>query len=122
MNRDIIYLNIPCKPDYISLVRLTTSAIAHNLGINIDEMEDVKVCIGEACINVINQNNKDEISIQFHVEENKLTVKVKDVLEDVTNDDSSCFKESELGLLIIKSLMDEVEFNDQGINMVKYIE
>lgn len=121
MIKDNIYLNIPCKPDYISLVRLTISAISHNLNLNIDEMEDIKVCIGEACINVINQNNKDEISIQFVVEENKLTIKVKDVLEDVANDSNS-FKESELGLLIIKSLMDEVEFNDQGIDMVKYIE
>lgn len=121
MTRDNIYLNIPCKPDYISLVRLTASAIAHNLRLNIDEMEDIKVCIGEACVNVINQNCKDEISIQFLVEENKLTIKVKDVQKDAVND-SNGFKESELGLLIIKSLMDEVEFNDQGIDMVKYIE
>lgn len=121
MSKDIINLSIPCKPDYISLVRLTTSAITHNLDLSIDEIEDIKVCIGEACVNVINQNKKEEISIQFEVEEDKLRIKVKDVLEYPT-DDSDSFKESELGLLIIKSLMDEAEFNDQGIDMVKYIE
>ncbi|NLY46385.1 MAG: histidine kinase [Tissierella sp.] len=121
MNKDNIYLSIPCKPDYISLVRLTTSSIAHNLNLSIDEIEDIKVCIGEACINVINQKNKDEISIEFEVDEDKLRIKVKDVLEAITNDSDS-FKESELGLLIIKSLMDEVGFTDQGIDMVKYIE
>lgn len=121
MTRDNIYLDIPCKPDYISLVRLTTSAIAHNLNLSIDEIEDIKVCIGEACVNVINQNNKDKISIQYEVEEDKLSIKVKDVLEDL-GDDSDNIKETELGLLIIKSLMDEAKFNEQGIDMVKYIE
>ena len=121
MTKDNIYLNIPCKPDYISLVRLTTSSIAHNLNLNIDEIEDIKVCIGEACVNVINQNKRDEISIHFVVEEDKLTIKVKDVLEDL-GDNSDNFKETELGLLIIKSLMDEAKFTEQGIDMVKYIE
>ena len=31
-------------------------------------------------------------------------------------------RERELGLLIIKSLMDEVEFTKDGIEMTKYIE
>ena len=121
MNKDNIYLNIPCKPDYISLVRLTTSAIAYNLKLNIDEIEDIKVCIGEACVNVINQNNKDEIAIQFEVEEDKLAIMVNDVIDNVESDTEG-FKEEELGLLIIKSLMDEVTFTEQGIKMVKYIE
>ncbi|MDR7871419.1 MAG: ATP-binding protein [Tissierellaceae bacterium] len=121
MTKDNIFLNIPCKPDYISLVRLTTSAIAHNLKLNIDEIEDIKVCIGEACVNVINQKNKDEISIQYEVKDDKLTIIVNDV-SDTHRNDAEGFKEEELGLLIIKSLMDEVEFTEQGINMVKYIE
>ena len=121
MTKDNIYLNIPCKPDYISLVRLTTSAIAHNLKLNMDEIEDIKVCIGEACVNVINQKNKGEISIKFEVKKDKLTIIVKDVIDNVQSDNEG-FKEEELGLLIIKSLMDEVIFTDQGINMIKYIE
>lgn len=120
MTNDNIYLNIPCKPDYISLVRLTSSAIANNLNLSIDEIEDIKVCIGEACVNVINQNNKDEISIQFQVREDKLIIMVDDVSEDFNNDTED-FKEEELGLLIIKSLIDEVEFNEKGIRMIKYI-
>ena len=121
MNNDNIYLNIPCKPDYISLVRLTTSAIAHNLNLNIDEIEDIKVSIGEACVNVINQNNKEEIYIQFEVGEDKLTIMVNDVVDNLDSNTEG-FKEEELGLLIINSLMDEVNFTERGINMIKYIE
>lgn len=121
MTKDNIYLKIPCKPNYISLVRLTTSSIAHNLRLTIDEIEDIKVCIGEACINVINQENKDNISIQYEVEEDKLTIRVKDVLEHETEEVDG-FNKEELGLLIIRSLMDEVGFTEDGICMVKYIE
>lgn len=121
MSKDNIYLNIPCKADYISLVRLTTSAIAHNLNLTIDEIEDIKVCIGEACVNVINQNKNHEISIHYEVDKDRLSIKVKDVVEDL-GDDSDNFKDAELGLLIINSLMDEANFSDQGIDMVKYIE
>ncbi len=121
MTKDNIYLNIPCKPDYISLVRLTTSAVAHNLKLNIDEIEDIKVCVGEACVNVINQKNNDEISIVFEVEKDKLTIMVEDVIDNIESDNEG-FKEEELGLLIIKSLMDDVTFTEQGINMTKFIE
>ncbi len=31
-------------------------------------------------------------------------------------------KEMELGILIIKSLMDEVKFSEEGVEMIKYIE
>ena len=31
-------------------------------------------------------------------------------------------KEIELGILIIKSLMDEVNFDEEGVEMIKYIE
>ena len=122
MTKDNIRLNIPCKPDYISVVRLTTSAIANNIGLNIDEIEDIKVCIGEACVNVINQNCKDEINIEYGIEADKLTIKVNNVTNEIKDDDSENFGEAELGLFIINSLMDEVNFNEQGINMIKYIE
>ncbi len=123
MTKDNISLSIPCKPDYISVVRLTTSAIANSMGLNIDEIEDIKVCIGEACVNVINQNCKDEIHIEYEIQEDKLTIKVNNVTNEIIDDnDSEDFRGAELGLFIINSLMDEVKFNEQGINMIKYIE
>ena len=121
MSKDIIKLSIPSKPDYISLVRLTTSGIAHSMGLNIDEIEDIKVSIGEACINSLMLNNSDEISLEFKVEEDKLTIRVNKAKEDIP-DELDENKERNLGLLIIKSLMDEVRFDELGIEMVKYVE
>lgn len=120
MNRDTIFLKIPSKIDYISVVRLTTSSITHVIGLDIDEIEDIKVSIAEACINVLHLNSKEEISIVYSLDEEKISILVHDVIENIPEglDES---KERELGILIIKSLMDEVIFNESGIEMIKYI-
>lgn len=121
MSKDIIKLNIPKRPGYISLVRLTTSGIAHNMGFNVDEIEDMKVSIGEACINSLTLSDSEEIILIYEVKKDKLLIKVNNVRE-VTSDKLDEYKELELGLLIITSLMDEVNFNEFGIEMTKYIE
>lgn len=121
MNKDIINLTIPRKPDYISLVRLTTSGIAYSMGLNVDDIEDIKVSIGEACINSFMLNDSEDISLIFEIDEEKLSIKVTNVRENIPEDLDET-KERELGLLIIKSLMDEVIFNEEGIKMIKYIE
>lgn len=121
MNKDIINITIPRKPDYISLVRLTTSGIACSMGLNVDDIDDIKVSIGEACVNALILSDMEEISIVFVIDEEKLCVKVSNVKENI-NEELDEKKERELGLLIIKSLMDEVKFNEYGIEMIKYIE
>lgn len=120
MNKDTIYLSIPSKPDYISLVRLTTSSVGYNKGLSIDEIEDIKVSIGEACINSLQLGDKDTISIEFETYEDKIVFKVSDCKE-VIPDDFYDNRERELGIMIIKSLMDEVEFTEAGIKMTKLI-
>ena len=121
MNKDIIKLSIPSKPDYISLVRLTASGIGHSIGLNVDEIEDIKVSIGEACINSLALNNLEEIILIFEVKKDRLSIKVNNVRE-ITPEKVTDLKELELGLLIIKSLMDQVNFDEFGIEMIKYIE
>lgn len=119
MVEDVIKLTIPNKPDYISIVRLTTSAICSNIGLNIDDIEDMKVCISEAFINALCKS--DEVSIEFQVKTDRLIMKVNNVsvIEDEKID---LKKEIDLGILIIESLMDEVNFNDEGVEMIKHIE
>lgn len=119
MNQDIIELTIPSKPDYISVARLTCSSIGNNMGLNIDDIEDIKVCIAEACINALRKD--DKISMTFHIEEDKLIMKVGNVFHSKAEDQESS-KAIELGLLIIESLMDEVIFDEKGVEMTKVVE
>lgn len=119
MNKDTIKIAVPRKGDYISLVRLTTSSIAHSLKFNVEDIEDIKVCVGEACVNVINNRDKseDSIEIEYTLYENELKIRVGDVISNISQDN----RELELGLLIIRSLMDEVKFEKDSLEMIKYI-
>lgn len=121
MNKDVIKLSIPKKPEYISIVRLTASGIGNNMMLNIDDIEDIKVCIGEACTNSLITKKSNKINIMFEVGEKKLLVKISDTLETIPENIKEK-RDRELGLLIIKSLMDEVKFTDDGIEMFKNIE
>lgn len=121
MNKDSVLLSIPRKPDYISLVRLTTSSIANKLGFDFDTIEDIKVSIGEACINSLQFCNKDSISIVYELNDDKLIIKVSNCRENFSQEIDEK-KDRELGILIIKSLMDKVDFTNEGIEMTKYIE
>ena len=121
MNKDIITLSVAKKPEYISIVRLTASGIANNMLLNIDDIEDIKVCVSEACINSLMTDNNDKIMITFEIEEEKIVIKISDALENIPESIKEK-RDRELGLLIIKSLMDEVNFTDNGIEMIKNIE
>lgn len=117
--KDSIKLTIPCKAEYISVVRLTASSIANNIGMSIDGIEDLKVSIAEACINAM--IDRDKIDIIFNIYEDRLIVCVDNALEKRDNLTEEQ-KAVALGMIIIKSLMDEVVFTEEGVEMTKYIE
>ncbi|WP_026476748.1 ATP-binding protein [Alkaliphilus transvaalensis] len=135
-NKDEIKLSIPNKPEYVSVVRLTVTGIANRMGFNIEEIEDLKVAIAEACSNAITHGHKDDdnFKVSFVIEENKLVVTVCDsgrgcMINDIKNPDLDHLnqeKEGGLGIFIIKSLMDDVKISSSvgcgtTIMMTKYV-
>ncbi len=117
MSKDVFRLTIPGKPDYISVARLTSSAIASKTGLNLEEIEDVKVALSEACINALKR--VDEINIQFIIDDEKFTMMVEDVV--LGEGEETLSKELQMGILIMKSLMDKVNFSSKGVELIKYI-
>ncbi len=132
--KDLIKLTIPNKPEYVGVVRLTTSAIACRLGFDIEEVEDIKVAVAEACTNTLEHGlkEKDEnFDIEFTIYEDRLYIVVRDYGEgfdigQVQEPEVDELKERGLGIFIIRSLMDDVEIiSNQGkgteIRMIKII-
>lgn len=121
MNKNnIIKLNIPSKPQYISVIRLVASGVGSQLNLSIDEIEDLKVSVAEACVNVINFGEVDEISVSFIIEDKELTIEIDNVVHSIS-ESSENYLEANLGLMIIESLMDEISFTDNGVKLIKYI-
>ncbi|WP_044298812.1 ATP-binding protein, partial [Clostridioides difficile] len=51
-------MEITTNPDYVSIIRLTAFGIANKMGFPIDDIEDIKVAVSEACTNAI-KHSKD---------------------------------------------------------------
>ncbi|BEP27677.1 ATP-binding protein [Helicovermis profundi] len=115
--KDSILISLPLKSEYISVARLTASIIANKVGFDIEEIEDIKVAIGEACNNaVLHANKEGEFNIKFEVSENTFEAEIIDngrgfEYNNYKTPDLENPKDHGLGIFIMKSLMDNVEVN-----------
>lgn len=114
MEFEKISMVFPCNPNFVSVIRLTLSGIANRIGFNMDDIEDMKVCISEACTNAIKHSKEDHFDLNFYVFADKMAIEVIDNgigynESSVEDPDPQNPKTSGLGLFIIKTLMDEVE-------------
>lgn len=131
MNNETIRMDITSNSSYVGIIRLTTSGIANKIGFSIDDIEDIKVAVSEACTNAIKHSKKDRFFITFTVMENGINITIEDngkgyKIDELNKPDLDNPKESGLGLFIIEALMDEVEIKsteDKGtiISMTKYL-
>lgn len=106
-----IKLSIPKKSEFMSTIRLTTSALSNINGFNVDEMEDLKVIISEACTFFINnvKNNTEPLNICYELNTDNLTVEVTDLNSgEITEKDRTG---SEMCVMIIESLADSYNFD-----------
>lgn len=131
MTYETIKMEISANPEYVSIIRLTTSGIANKVGFCLDDIEDLKVAISEACTNAIKHSLEDRFTIIYTMIEKGLTIEIIDNgkgynTKEVSEPDLDNLKESGMGLFIIESLMDEVnvestEGKGTSIKMTKYL-
>ncbi|TQQ84596.1 histidine kinase [Peptacetobacter hominis] len=128
---DTIKMEISANPEYVGIIRLTTSGIANKIGFTIDEIEDIKVAISEACTNAIKHSDEDKFNIVFNIMDNGIEIEVHDKgkgcdVSAIKIPDLENPKESGLGIFIMKTLMDDVciestENKGTVIKMTKYL-
>lgn len=131
MTCETIKMEVTSNPDYVSIIRLTVSGIANKIGFSLDDIEDLKVAVSEACTNAIKHSLDKKFYVTFSILENGLTIEIEDKgtgydMNSVAEPDLSNPKENGLGLFIIKTLMDEVSTmsnNNEGtvVKMTKYL-
>lgn len=115
--KEQVKITLPGKPEYVSIARLTASVIANRMGFDIDEVEDIKVAVGEACNNAVmhGKGEEENYDICFEVYQTRMVIEVRDNgigfdYTDYQAPELGELKENGLGIFIMKTLMDEVEF------------
>lgn len=113
-SQDKIIIKLPCKPEYVSVARLTVAGVANRIGFDIETVEDIKVAVSEVCSRIISVacSSERQFEIWFGINAQKLTIRFSsdiDRINCIFNDD-----EDGLGAAIINAFMDEVEYCPEG--------
>lgn len=118
---DQVELILPCRPEYVGVARLAVLGIASRMPFSYDEVEDVRLAVGEACTHAVERagDTAATIHITSHISPTALTIEVED---DVAADASPAALTEEaqllaeagvdqqgLGALLMEILVDEVE-------------
>ena len=110
-SKENIELCLPVNAAYVSAARLTASSIANRLGFEIDEIEDIKAAVSEACTFIIKktgQNDRSMFKIVFEMQDNVILIKL-------SSPHSVDFEkmEEEMSLLMIKALTDSMNATNE---------
>ena len=130
---DLLKFSVPGKAEYVCVIRRAISSLASCAAFDIDSIEDIKVAVSEACMNVVRHGSAEDncYDVECVVEKDKIIIFVSDCCggysvssyQEPYLDEP---KERGLGIFIIKALMDEVDIcsvigEGTKIKMVKYI-
>jgi serine/threonine-protein kinase RsbW len=112
---ETVELRIPRKAEWVAVARLAIAAVANRLAFSVEEIEDLKLAIAEACTTCIQDDSRtDPIDIVCEAESAALRVIVRDRAFDSASARPRALHdlpaERGLGIFIIQSLMDSVDF------------
>ena len=133
-------LRIPSITENLQMIRVFVLKIAAKVGFNEETQEQIALSVDEACTNVIkhahHHNARRLMDIKIETDANKIKITITDKGKgfDITKlqdpDIEKYIKESKhggLGIYLIKTLMDEVnyEFNPgvkNQVQLIKYLQ
>lgn len=67
MTDDKITLTLPAAPGFVRLARLTMASLATRVGFTYDEVEDLRIAVGEGCSLLIGpEDESGTLTLRFH--------------------------------------------------------
>lgn len=117
-----IVLSIPPQAEFVSLVRLAASGVAHHCGFDIDVIEDIKVCISEVLNKAIATAYGEgtvPLTLIFDVRPGFFSVRING---NGLNGETLFASETDaFALAILNTLMDEVILSGDGSAAVRLV-
>ncbi|MBV8530766.1 MAG: ATP-binding protein [Candidatus Eremiobacteraeota bacterium] len=115
---ELVELRVPSRPEWVALARLAAATVANRLRFSIEEIEDVKLAVAEACTAVIQHEGHGEfIDLTCEALADSLRVRVRDggrhgvAAPDAARMNLDEARIAGLGIFLIRTLMDEVSYD-----------
>ncbi len=135
----VLELTVPCQPEYVSVVRLAVLGLCGRISLSYDEVEDLRLAVGEACASSVQraaQAGKDNarINVLGDVDNARIVLEIRDnvpvppQVDSVegtgieTDFDDQHFRVSLMQLLVDKVEITGVEGGGQLVRLMKQSE
>ncbi|HZY99019.1 MAG TPA: ATP-binding protein [Candidatus Baltobacteraceae bacterium] len=128
LSTDLVELRIPSRAEWVALARLAIAAVANRLRFSIEDIEDIKLAVAEACTAVIQHERHGEfIDLTCETSSNGLRVRVRDAGRQSSQPENGRLMDLDeariagLGVFLIRTLMDEVAYDvdpESGTDLV----
>ncbi len=125
-------LIMPGKPEYIKVTEIAVEAAAAQAGFDIDAVDDIKLAVGEGCKHVICHGYEKWCrcyQVDCEAQEDRIIIVISEMdcghqIRKTGKICMDCPREGDLGIHVIKTLMDEVDIymseeNKKVVKMVK---
>jgi len=75
---DVVHLRVPADPAYLAVIRTATAGLAARLDLTLDEIEDLRIAVDEACALLLNHqlHPGEELHAAFTLADQALEVVV----------------------------------------------
>lgn len=130
----VVELTIPGRPEYVGVARLAILGVASRMRFSYDEVEDIRLAVGEACTTAIERAGGasvavPEVRVRCLIDPSRLVVEVSDNAPNSSEPEpvavsESVAEERSLGGVLIRILMDDVQTlpdPETGRNVVRMI-
>jgi serine/threonine-protein kinase RsbW len=108
----IVELRIPARAEWVAVARLAIAGVASRFDFSVEDIEDIKLAISEACTICIRRAQEgDQIEILCREDVGHLLVSVS---SGVAGRLAVAHPDDSLALVIVESLMDRVELRSES--------
>jgi serine/threonine-protein kinase RsbW len=121
---------IPCRAEYVAIGRLAILGVANRLAYSYDEVEDIRLAVGEACTHAVERAHTSQLPatlepriwIESVITPDGLNIEVRDNVPpgsapesfpDLDGEDVA-FDKQDLGAILIEILVDEVTVDSRA--------
>ncbi len=129
---DCVEIKVPCKPEYVGVVRLAILGVANRMDFSFDQVEDIRLAVGEVCAAAVeravkNNRQNSELIVRSCITADCLTIDVLDAAgrrEEPPADVSIDSDPRSIADLLITLLVDEVNVTSDNdgtrVSLIKY--
>ena len=103
--RDVVSIRLPAASAYLSVLRTATAGLAARLDFTLDEIEDLRIAVDEACAMLLSEAVPGtDLIAEFELTGHEMQVRV-----EVVTVGSSAPKRDDFAWMVLSSLADDVD-------------